>query len=544
MEFPEEPAGYGFPDPLAPLAELLRWLVSTTLHLGVGIAIGLLAVGLMRRRHLRWTWALVALPPALLARPVLAGWSTTLASAALWAAVRGRGAHLRDIHAGADLAAIAAARHGLWQTLVELARRLRVPGGGECSRPAVREERVALGRTEDGELVTMPFGGAKGGRHGLVVGATGSGKTYTLSWILAQAVQSGMGAVVVDPKGDDRLRVELARAAQAAGRRHIEWTPRGPYVYNPFAHGSASSIADKALSGEHFSESHYQRQAQRYLGHAVRALQSAGRHVSLHTLVEQLDPARLEKLVRALPEQEAGATHRYLDSLTPRQRTDLAGVRDRLAILAESDLAPWLDPARPGVESFDLLGAVRERAVVRFSLESDSWPMLAQMLGAGIVGDLQTVISTLQAEPHPTVVAIDEFSAIAAEHVVRLFGRARSAGVSLLLGTQELSDLRLHRREQLLEQVLGNLAVLLAHRQVVPESSELIAALAGTRGEWKGSQSSSGRWTRTRTNAPLLEVEQIRSLPPGWAAVIEPGGEEPHMARVFSVGMTSDSSIR
>ena len=69
----------------------------------------------------------------------------------------------------------------------------------------------------------------------------------------------------------------------------------------------------------------------------------------------------------------------------------------------------------------------------------------------------------------PTLVVIDEFSAIAAEQVVRLFGRARSAGLSLLLGTQELSDLRLPGRERLLEQVLGNLSVLIAHRQVVPE---------------------------------------------------------------------------
>jgi len=34
--------------------------------------------------------------------------------------------------------------------------------------------------------------------------------------------------------------------------------------------GSETEIADKALSGETFTEPHYLRQAQRYLGHAVR----------------------------------------------------------------------------------------------------------------------------------------------------------------------------------------------------------------------------------------------------------------------------------
>ncbi len=74
---------------------------------------------------------------------------------------------------------------------------------------------------------------------------------------------------------------------------------------------------------------------------------------------------------------------------------------------------------------------------------------------------------------------------------MRLFARARSAGLSLLLGTQELSDLRLPGRERLLEQVLGNLSALLAHRQVVPSSAELLAQIAGTRGTWLRTSSGS-----------------------------------------------------
>ncbi len=61
-------------------------------------------------------------------------------------------------------------------------------------------------------------------------------------------------------------------------------------------------------------------------------------------------------------------------------------------------------------------------------------PLLAQMLGAAIVQDLQSAVGALQDGPAETLVVIDEFSALAAEHVVALFGRARSAGISLLLG--------------------------------------------------------------------------------------------------------------
>jgi type IV secretory pathway TraG/TraD family ATPase VirD4 len=206
--------------------------------------------------------------------------------------------------------------------------------------------------------------------------------------------------------------------------------------------------------------------------------------------------------------------------MTVRQRSDLAGVRDRLAILAESDIGAWLDPRTAAAQRLDLLAATRARAVVYFSLESDSRPLLTQMLGAAIVQDLQTVVAALQGRPEPTLVVIDEFSAIAAEQIVRLFGRARSAGFSLLLGTQELSDLRLPGRERLLEQVMGNLSALIAHRQVVPSSAELISSVAGEEGAWKVSSHSDGRTTRTRIRKSVLDPGQVMRLGQGWAAVL------------------------
>jgi type IV secretory pathway TraG/TraD family ATPase VirD4 len=196
-------------------------------------------------------------------------------------------------------------------------------------------------------------------------------------------------------------------------------------------------------------------------------------------------------------------------------------VRDRLAILAESDVGRWLDPATGGCEQFDLLEAVRRRAVVYIELDADSRPLLAQMLGGAIVQDLQTTVASLQGRPVPTLAIIDEFSALGAEHVVRVFGRARSAGVSVLLGTQELADLRLAGRERTLEQVLGNLSSLIAHRILVPDSASLIANMSGTRGAWRTSSHGDGRVTRTRVARPVLSAEQLGALKTGWAAVLD-----------------------
>jgi type IV secretory pathway TraG/TraD family ATPase VirD4 len=523
-------------DPQTIVEQFVHWLQEACIHCAVGLALGLFAASLMRSRHLHWSWPAVGLVLLVLVKPSLGGSASTLAVAMLVAAVRGRRWHREDLETGADLAEIATRRQtpaALGRALVQMvSRRLRKIVGSERW---VRGQELMVGRDESGRGVSVPFGGDGGGRHTLVVGATGSGKTVTQTWMAVRAIASGMGAVVVDPKGDRGMREQLQHAALAAGRAFMEWTPQGELAYNPYARGGASEIADRVLAGEQFTEPHYLRQAQRYLGHLVRALRQSKAEVSLASIVAHLDPERLEALAREIPEANARATFAYVDSLSSRQRTDLAGVRDRLAILAESDVGPWLDPQTAGVEQFDLLTAVRNRAVVYFSLESDSRPLLSQMLGAAIVQDLQAAVAASQGRPVTTLVVIDEFSAIAAEHVVRLFGRARSAGFSLLLGTQELADLRLPGRERLLEQVLGNLSVLIAHRQVVPSSAELISSIAGTRGAWRISRHSDGRTTRARSREPVLEVDRVMSLGAGWGAVLVLGDAgRVRVARMFS----------
>ena len=204
-------------------------------------------------------------------------------------------------------------------------------------------------------------------------------------------------------------------------------------------------------------------------------------------------------------------------------------MRDRLAILAESDVGRVARSASAGAPSGSTCSTRCEsRAVVYFSLEADRRPLLAQMLGAAIVQDLQTTVAALQGRPVPTLVVIDEFSAIAAEQVARLFGRARSAGFSLLLGTQELSDLRLPGRERLLEQVHGQPV---GADRPPPGRARLGRAdreAGGHAGRLANLRSSSdGRTTRTRTREGVLEGDDSRASGTGWAAVITlvDGGE-------------------
>jgi type IV secretory pathway TraG/TraD family ATPase VirD4 len=165
------------------------------------------------------------------------------------------------------------------------------------------------------------------------------------------------------------------------------------------------------------------------------------------------------------------------------------------------------------------------------------------MLAAAIVQDLLTVAAHQQHHPLATLVLVDEFSAVAPDGIARLFGRGRSAGMSLLLGTQELADLHPAEHPALADQVLGNITTLIAHRQVVPDSAEEIAAIAGTRGTWVHTQRTDHRpnahgsdgdtGTRTRGREFAVHPDEIKQLQTGWALVACPGRTQPRITRML-----------
>ncbi len=494
------------------------------LELGMVSLLGGIALAIaLRLSARRWTWGLLGFPLAW----VLAGVSPLLAvvegSVSAAGCFVGVVWHAADLAEGADRAEAARARLGIGDAVRRAVRRRRVAVDGY-----VHDGGLVVGHDRHRSPVSIPVK-EREGAHTLIVGATGSGKTVSEAWIASRLIRNGHGAVAIDPKGDGMLRKELKRAAESEGREFLEWTPGGPCAYNPYAYGSDSEIADKALAGEVFTEPHYLRMAQRYLGHAVRAMRAAEIVVTPVTLMEHLDPDRLEVTGRLLPEGQAKAVQGYLDSLGDRGRRDLGGVRDRLSILVESDLGRWLDPTR--APAIDLRTAIESRAVVYFALESDRMPLLTQMLGAAIVTDLVVVSSYYQHNPIDTVVLVDEFAAIGASHIARLFGRARGAGMSLVLATQEFADLEA-AGQALCKQVVGNLDALIAHRQNVPDSAELVANIAGSTAGWVTTQGTehgllgqraSGRGTRRRDYEREIHPALIQRLGLGEAVVVRLG---------------------
>ena len=516
--------------PTLPVVHLAH-LVETGTWFAIGGVVGgaVLAMVIPLRG---WSWTcelplLVAVPEA-----SLLSWRAELCAVAFAVAAVGIGAwrHLADLRAGGDLAQRARDRVGPMASIRRWYgwRKLR---NGEW----VTSQGVVIGFTRKGELVRVSVASWRAVMS-LLLGATGSGKTILQVLLALAAIKRGLGVIYIDPKGDDFVREELHAAASRAARQFREWDPEGNTIYNPYDRGSNTEIADKLLAAEVFTEPHYQRLAQRYIGHVIRALRLAGVPVSLATVVEHMHNGRLASLTRKMTPTDARPLLAYLESLTPQQERDLAGARDRLAILAESDVGHLLNPATGGVQ-IDLRESLDRGDVVLFRLEADRRPLAAEMLGAAIVQDLVAIGQERQHGEHrPALVIIDEFSAFGAPQTQRLFGRGRGAWLSQLLGTQEVADLGPNDTNVLgggggiLAQVAGNIEVLLCGRQNMPSSAELVAAIAGTRGAWITTQQThapaagllTGLGSRSRGREYVVHPDTIKSLDVGEFVVIEP----------------------
>jgi hypothetical protein len=372
--------------------------------------------------------------------------------------------------------------------------------------------------------------------HTLVLGASGAGKSTTMLRLLSERIAHGAPVVAIDLKGSPGFADGLRAAASAAGRGFQLWTPDGPAAWNPLAHGNATELKDKLISTERFSEPHYKRAAERYL---QLAIQVAGETrgdgaITLQRVVELLEPKRLAAAARTLPGPFGQRVREYVTSLTSDQVSAVRGLGTRLAIVTDSHTGAFLGAPGHAPGAVDLHAALGadNPDVVLFSLNSSRYGQLAAQLGTLAVQDLVTASGARleqRASGPAALVAIDEFSALGADNVLALLARGREAGVGVILATQELADLDRAARG-LRDQVLGNTAVKIAHRQDVPESAQTVARLAGTVLRWERSyQERPGRLPGTRVGAGstarlgsgyAVEPETIRTLPTGYAVVV------------------------
>jgi conjugal transfer pilus assembly protein TraD len=401
------------------------------------------------------------------------------------------------------------------------ARHRRAVAGGA----AARGEALALGRDAQGR--TVEIADRQLSAHGLIVGASGAGKSTTLLTLLTDQIRRGRPVVAIDMKGSPAFAQELARAAAQAGRPFRLWTLDGPTRWNPLAHGNATELKDKLIATERFTEPHYQRAAERYVQTVLQVLGEARPQaaIELDEVVRLMEPARLSAMLRELPRGRAEQVHDYLAGMTPDQLSAVRGLGTRLAILSESHTGRFLS-SEGDLPPIDLRRALEGDEVVLFGLNSSTYGKLAAQVGTLAIQDLVAAAGHRLGNPgQRAMIGIDEFSALDADHVVNLFARGREAGFTVFLATQELADLDRAARG-LRAQVVGNTAIKFVHRQDVPASAHAVAEMIGTEKRWDVTHSLGGFGRRSGGGSMrlveqfVIHPNQIMSLRTGQAVVI------------------------
>ena len=391
---------------------------------------------------------------------------------------------------------------------------------------------IALGTDSRGHRVSIAE--RELAAHGLIRGASGAGKTTTLLAIVCEQIKRGRPVVVIDMKGSPAFAAAIADATAAARRRLRIWTPDGPCHWNPLAHGNPTELKDKLIATERFTEPHYQRAAERYVQTVLQVIAESrpDRPPSLAEVVSLMEPHRLAGSLRSLPRERAERIQDYLAGMTPDQLSAIRGLQTRLAILTESHTGPYLEPSG-GPGDADVRSALAGREVALFSLNSSRYGKLAAQLGTLAVQDLVCAagdrLSAVGAERPPALatVAIDE-SSVLGENLISLFARGRESAIGVLAATQEMADFD-RVAPGLRDQVLGNTALKVAHRQDVPASAQTIAQMAGTEKAWEYTERlgggplaalGAGRGTRRLGEQFVIHPNEIKTLGTGHAVLI------------------------
>jgi hypothetical protein len=509
----------------------------------LGAALGLLGAVALRRGGLGWAWApltglpllpwaaaFLALDPAAL--PFLAAFAAAaIATATGWAL----DAHLEDLRIGGDRESAARARRRpLDRTRARLAER-------RSRRPALLRSSTPIGRTAAGELVAVPRGDARSGRHVLVPGATGAGKSTTLGALLVDHVaRARHGAVVIEAKNDGALLRAARSAAEARRARFRLFGPEGPAIYDPLAHGSVDERSERLVAVEDWGSADadfYRQAASPFLRAVIRTLDTGAGPTTLAAVAAACSPDGLANAAAEAGDAELlEEVREMVTTIAPDQVRAVAGLQARLANLPSTDHARrWLDPTAPG-ERFDLRTAIADREVVYLRLDTDRTGNVGRSLAQIALLDLGAAASALMDRGVGTFVCVDEFGALEASALERLFARGRAAGFSVALGTQTLADLSA-AGTAVRERIGATVSALVCHRIGEQADAEWIAQLIGAVPAWQTTIRTEGhaRHTKegTRTRGYRFDVNpsELQRLPRGEAYVARLDSAEERRAR-------------
>ncbi len=369
--------------------------------------------------------------------------------------------------------------------------------------------RIAVGYTAATRSVYLSMAELAG--HGLAVGAPKSGKTNLLQ-LLIEAAAGQIPIVILDPKASPAL----AGTVRSHGGQ--VWTLDGKLpvdLLDPRPH----QVPDMLLEAEDYGpDARVFRDAahQRALW-AAWSLALNGQPMDLTQLRRLLDR---DELIAAL-EPHRGRDPR-IDDWLRRLGNQHGGVEDSGARGLDRALGILLDGValrgslRTCPEAIRLEDVLAARGLMLFSLDDFSYQTPTRKIAAWVMltmGRLATTLPPDDGSGRPrALLLVDEVGALgsSARHLRGLVGRAREAGLAVVMATQGLSDLRAVDHA-LVDQVLQDTAWQIGFRQGSPNDAALMESLFGQEWVEDVTRFSDGRTSSRRAERPRVPADEWKN---------------------------------
>lgn len=339
------------------------------------------------------------------------------------------------------------------------------------------------------------------GHHGVIAGASGTGKTTTGLTLAEGYLRAGGKLIFIDGKASPRTAEKIRQLAVGENLSHLDAGRSGLAGWR----GGRSAVLSKLIATQNFADDYWRHVASSVLRYALSA-PGWPEVASFAALIERLDRAWLLRAWRG--------NETVTNFVLQLPKDHLAGLAARYHGVA-ADARDALD----GTQGFD------DADVIYLPLGAPGDTLQATAVGPFVLEAIQQWALAEKAPDREVLLLCDEFSRIAAvaPAAVDLVERLRESGVGVWYVAQDSAGLGPNRDTR--QRILGAVGQVIVHRLSQPED---LANLAGTGLKDEvthqlDEDGPTGRGSHRVVPYYLAHPQDIRQLPLGEAVYISGG---------------------
>lgn len=334
-------------------------------------------------------------------------------------------------------------------------------------------------------------------RHAYLLGSTGSGKSVFLRNTVTQLIRNGYGVMFIDMKGENEIMWDMWRACVDTDRKEdfIYFSPvlsekfsTITAQWNPLVSGDANVVTSRlmdAFGNDDPSAQFYEKVKYDILFSVVSCMKAIGKVFTMQDIVYALsDVSAMKKLHGLTPDCQG---KKMLMSVIKDWEenpkvfiTYIKGTKVAVQEVATGLSGTVCNSINP---TLNLGAAVEKKKAVYVYLPTMYAKDAMRAIGKMMLSELKNVFADIQAFSEQTgkfAIVVDEFEELAFKAVKDIFNKARSAGVSMIIGHQTQSDLHYETKStHFADSLLDNTASKLIMQIKSRDSAEKLAGIIG-----------------------------------------------------------------